>query len=58
MTRRHSRAERLLTCPFSTEPPAVPFGAKIKAREPAFPSRLSIGPAAMVDIAAGREHHS
>lgn len=55
MTHRYSRAERLLTRPFSTKPPAVPFDAKGKAREPVFPSRLPIGPAAMVDVAAEQQ---
>ena len=55
MTHRYSRAERLLTRPFSTKPPAVPFDAKGKAREPVFPTRLPIGPTAMVDVAADQQ---
>jgi anaphase-promoting complex subunit 6 len=55
MTHRYSRAERLLTRPFSTKPPPVPFDAKGKAREPALPPRLPVGPAAMVDVAAEQQ---
>ena len=55
MTHRYSRAERLLTRPFSTKPPAVPFDLKGKAREPDFPPRLPVGPAAMIDIAAEQQ---
>jgi len=55
MTHRYSRAERLLTRPFSTKPPAVPFDVKGKAREPALPTRLPVGPAAMVDVAAEQQ---
>jgi len=55
MTHRYSRAERLLTRPFSTKPPAVPFDVKGKAREPVLPPRLPVGPAAMVDVAAEQQ---
>jgi anaphase-promoting complex subunit 6 len=55
MTHRYSRAERLLTRPFSTKPPVVPFDLKGKAREPDFPPRLPVGPAAMVDVAAEQQ---
>ncbi|KAI0255073.1 TPR-like protein [Lactifluus subvellereus] len=55
MTHRYSRAERLLTRPFSTKPPAVPFDLKGKAREPDFPPRLPVGPAAMIDVAAEQQ---
>ncbi|KAI9460370.1 TPR-like protein [Russula earlei] len=55
MTHRYSRAERLLTRPFSTKPPAIPFDMKGKAREPVFPPRLPVGPAAMVDVAAEQQ---
>jgi len=55
MTHRYSRAERLLTRPFSTQPPAVPFDVKGKAREPVLPPRLPVGPAAMVDVAAEQQ---
>jgi anaphase-promoting complex subunit 6 len=55
MTHRYSRAERLLTRPFPTRPPAVPFDVKGKAREPALPPRLPVGPAAMVDVAAEQQ---
>jgi anaphase-promoting complex subunit 6 len=55
MTHRYSRAERLLTRPFSTKPPAVPFDVKGKAREPAMPSRLPVGPTAMFDVTAEQQ---
>ena len=55
MTHRYSRAERLLTRPFSTKPPAVPFDVKGKAREPVLLPRLPVGPAAMVDVAAEQQ---
>jgi Anaphase-promoting complex, cyclosome, subunit 3 len=42
MTHRYSRAERLLTRPFSTKPPAVPFDVKgPRARYPLSASRRS-----------------
>ena len=55
MTHRYSRAERLLTRPFPTKPPAVPFDLKGKAREPDFPSRLPVGPTAMIEVAAEQQ---
>jgi anaphase-promoting complex subunit 6 len=55
MTHRYSRAERLLTRPFSAKPPAVPFDVKGKAREPAIPPRLPVGPAAMFDVTAEQQ---
>jgi hypothetical protein len=55
MTHRYSRAERLLTRPFPTKPPAVPFDLKGKAREPDFPPRLPVGPTAMIEVAAEQQ---
>ncbi len=55
MTHRYSRAERLLTRPFSTKTPAVPFDLKGKSREPDLPPRLPVGPAAMIDVAAEQQ---
>ncbi|KAI0267660.1 hypothetical protein BC834DRAFT_968598 [Gloeopeniophorella convolvens] len=55
MTHRYSRAERLLTRPFPTKPPAVPFDLKGKAREPDITPRLPVGPAAMADVAAEQQ---
>jgi anaphase-promoting complex subunit 6 len=55
MTHRYSRAEHLLTHPFSTKPPGVPFDVKGKAREPAIPSRLPVGPTAMFDATAEQQ---
>ena len=55
MTHRYSRAERLLTRPFSTKPPPVPFDMKGKARESVFALQLPVGPAAMVDVAAEQQ---
>ncbi|KAI0300772.1 hypothetical protein BC826DRAFT_990349 [Russula brevipes] len=49
MIHRYSRAERLLTRPFSTKSPAVPFDLKGKAREPAFTPRLP-GVSRLVDM--------